>query len=175
VGYYTVANSAGYKALIDAVEGSYTSYAYEQFQSYESAEEQANAAANGAVIKGGDGAGVTNRYVTEGQIGGKTSRELYFIGNNYGGDYLVMNAPAAEMSKPAGVYVRVKTNAVKDLLFTLYPTTGKENLSWPNSAQPVKYYNLDGELVYTAMNTQLRLIVENDVVVSIEFRMVTEN
>ncbi len=37
------------------------------------------------------------------------------------------------------------------------------------------YENLDGELVYTAMNTQLRLIVENDVVVSIEFRMVTEN
>jgi hypothetical protein len=37
------------------------------------------------------------------------------------------------------------------------------------------YENLDGELVYTNMNTQLRLIVENDVVVSIEFRMVTEN
>lgn len=37
------------------------------------------------------------------------------------------------------------------------------------------YEDMDGELVYTWMNTQLRLIVENDVVVSIEFRMVTEN
>ena len=37
------------------------------------------------------------------------------------------------------------------------------------------YENLDGELVYTVEKTQLRLIVENDVVVSIEYRMVTEN
>ena len=150
VGYYAAGTSAAYKDIVNAVEGSYKSYAYDIFQSYETSEEQANAAAAGSIIVGGDGAGMTNRYVTEGQIGGKTSRELYFIGNNYGGDYLVMNAPASELSKPAGIYVRVKTNAVKDLLFTLYPTTGKEDLSWPNSAQPVKYYNLDGELVYTS-------------------------
>lgn len=37
------------------------------------------------------------------------------------------------------------------------------------------YEDMDGELVYTASNTQLRLILENDVVVSIEYRMVTEN
>jgi len=37
------------------------------------------------------------------------------------------------------------------------------------------YEDMDGELVYTNMNTQLRLILENDVVVSIEYRMVTEN
>ena len=35
------------------------------------------------------------------------------------------------------------------------------------------YEDLNGELVYTVLNTQLRLIVENDVVVSIEYRMVT--
>lgn len=37
------------------------------------------------------------------------------------------------------------------------------------------YEDMDGECVYTRMNTQLRLIVENDVVVSIEYRMVTNN
>ena len=35
------------------------------------------------------------------------------------------------------------------------------------------YEDLNGELVYTCLNTQLRLIVEGDVVVSIEYRMVT--
>ena len=37
------------------------------------------------------------------------------------------------------------------------------------------YEEVDGEYVYTSDNTQLRLIVENEVVVSIELRMVTNN
>lgn len=37
------------------------------------------------------------------------------------------------------------------------------------------YQEVDGEYVYTGANTQLRLIVENDTVVSIELRMVTNN
>lgn len=37
------------------------------------------------------------------------------------------------------------------------------------------YEEVDGEYVYTNANTQLRLIVENEVVVSIEYRMVTNN
>lgn len=37
------------------------------------------------------------------------------------------------------------------------------------------YEEVDGEYVYTSANTQLRLIVENDTVVSIELRMVTNN
>lgn len=37
------------------------------------------------------------------------------------------------------------------------------------------YEEVDGEYVYTRTNTQLRLIVENEVVVSIEYRLVTEN
>lgn len=35
------------------------------------------------------------------------------------------------------------------------------------------YEEVDGEYVYTRANTQLRLIVENNAIVSIEFRMVT--
>lgn len=37
------------------------------------------------------------------------------------------------------------------------------------------YEEIEGEYVYTKNNTQLRLIVENETVVSIEFRLVTVN
>lgn len=37
------------------------------------------------------------------------------------------------------------------------------------------YEEVDGEYVYTRGNTQLRLIVENNAIVSIEFRMVTNH
>ncbi len=37
-----------------------------------------------------------------------------------------------------------------------------------------EYQDMDGELVYTKGATELRIILEDDVVVSIEYRMVTE-
>ena len=158
VGFYTAATAEECIAIMNKVEGSYeppkAEVAIDQFQGYETAEEQANAAAAGAMVQGGDGAGITNRYVTYGQISGTTSRELYFTAHNYGGDYLVMDAPASTLGKTSGIYVRIKTNSIKKMPFIILPTTEKAGAleTWPNNYGPAatQYYNLKGELVSTS-------------------------
>ncbi|MBQ9860620.1 MAG: hypothetical protein IJO76_08125, partial [Clostridia bacterium] len=155
VGFYTAASAEECIAIMNEVEGSYKSYAVDQFQAYETAEQQANAAAVGAKVNSGDGDLITNRYVTDGQLSGTTSRELYYYGatGRVGADYPVMNAPASKLGKTTGIYVRIKTNTVVKTPFLILPTDDKEGaLNWPNNFGPkaTKYYNLNGELVSTS-------------------------